>query len=289
MYRHRNDGTFGLIGILILIGLYIFIINPAAKDDFIKPPTQPYYPPTKPGYNNDLPVYLHRGDILIANWNLQIFGQTKASNTILMNKYASIMKKYDIIFVQEIRDSSGEAFQKLCKLMQEYECTISSRAGRSTSKEQVGVIHKKNIEIKSFEDYNPDTHDRWERPPIKVTFQTNNYTFIAYNIHVKPDNVLNELEYLEQIVTNTGNVVVLGDLNADCTYYSRVAQPTFINWEWIIDDYKDTTVGTTDCAYDRIILNQDMYLEYVGGGVYTQGITSEMSDHYLVWIAINPI
>ena len=81
----------------------------------------------------------------IANWNLQIFGKEKASNNELLNFYADKISRNDIIFIQEIRDISGTAFPKLCSALIEYSCINSSRAGRSSSKEQVGIIYKKGI------------------------------------------------------------------------------------------------------------------------------------------------
>jgi len=54
---------------------------------------------------------------------------------------------------------------------------------------------------------------------------------------------------------------------------------------YLIDDNEDTTVSSTDCAYDRIIMNDDSYEEYVDYGIYKE-ITSEQSDHYLVWVEL---
>jgi len=53
-------------------------------------------------------VYEHYDSetIKIANWNLQVFGQTKANNLGLMQIYSEIIEDYDIIFVQEIKGST---------------------------------------------------------------------------------------------------------------------------------------------------------------------------------------
>ena len=223
--------------------------------------------------------------VKIANWNLQVFGKSKASNQELMDFYASTIDDYDIIFVQEIRDSDGESFASLCSMLLDYNCEISSRAGRSTSKEQYGVVYKEDIQIEKFKDHNPDDQDRWERPPIEVTFDINGYELKVYNIHIKPDDVEQELSYLEQMISNEGNLMVLGDLNADCKYYNP-EDKGFDGWEWVITDEEDTTSSATDCAYDRIILNEDAYKEYVSHGIFKEGITKEISDHYLVWVEL---
>jgi len=224
--------------------------------------------------------------IKIANWNLQVFGQAKAGNLNLMNFYADKIDDYDIVFVQEIRDASGTAFPKLCALLENYTCVASSRAGRTSSKEQYGVIYKNGIELVELEDFNLDELDRWERPPIKIDFLVGNYSLRIYNIHAKPDDVQRELDYLESVVANQGNVIVLGDLNADCSYYDNEKETEFDFWNWVISDDADTTSSATDCAYDRIILNHDAYEEFKNSGMKKQGITKEVSDHYLVWVEV---
>lgn len=223
--------------------------------------------------------------VKIANWNLQIFGQSKANDLSLINSYVEKIDDYDIIFIQEIRDSSETAFPFLCSFLENYSCVSSSRAGRSSSKEQYGIIYKKGINLTYFKDYNPDESDRWERPPIETSFNINGYEITMYNIHTKPDDVQEELFFLEQIVSNHGNILVLGDLNADCSYYNNEKNSEFENWEWLISDNQDTTISKTDCAYDRILLNQDSYEDVLSYGI-EKDINSEMSDHYLVWVEL---
>jgi endonuclease/exonuclease/phosphatase family metal-dependent hydrolase len=222
------------------------------------------------------------GAIKVANWNLQIFGESKASKPDLMAKYAQEIGKYDIIFVQEIRDSSGAAFSKLCFLLPQYNCKVSSRAGQTSSKEQYGIIYRKGVKLLSMTDFNPQYQGDFQRPPILAVFNLTHYDLKVYNIHTDPDNVSAELHILESIVDPSGNVMVLGDLNADCSYYNPSVSPEFDSWFWVIGDGEDTTIASTDCAYDRILLNSDAKNEFLGFGI-DKNITSGVSDHYLVW------
>ncbi|MDP2628743.1 MAG: hypothetical protein Q8P15_02510 [Nanoarchaeota archaeon] len=230
--------------------------------------------------------FLSYPSIKIANWNLEVFGEDKSENIELMNVYVDKIEKYDIIFVQEIRDKSESSFTKLCSELQGYSCKISSRAGRTSFKEQYGVIYKKEIDLIYLKDYNPDSKDRWERPPIEVSFKVGDYSLTIYNIHVKPDDVQNELSNLENVVSDYGNVIILGDLNADCSYYNNKNEKEFENWNWIVKDSDDTAVSSNNCAYDRIILNDDAKKEYKGYGIDKKEITKEVSNHYLVWVRI---
>ncbi|MBI2148363.1 hypothetical protein HYU23_01675 [Candidatus Woesearchaeota archaeon] len=227
----------------------------------------------------------YQDTIKIANWNLQVFGHSKASNLDLMNYYANKIKNYDIVFLQEIRDSSEGAFPKLCSYLDKYNCYISTRAGRTISKEQYGILVKKGVKIELIEDYNPDKLDRWERPPIEVKFNLNNYNLTLFNIHIKPDDVKNELYYLDEIVKNNDYTAVIGDLNADCSYYNNKEENEFDNWNWIIQDNEDTTVSETNCAYDRIIVSDNLKSQITNYGI-DKSINKEHSDHYLIWFEI---
>jgi len=62
--------------------------------------------------------------------------------------------------------------------------------------------------------------------------------------------------------------------------------PPFTTWNWLIGFEEDTTVSGTDCAYDRIIVNDEMVSSVVDYGVDSADITKEYSDHYIVWLEV---
>ena len=54
----------------------------------------------------------------------------------------------------------------------------------------------------------------------------------------------------------TFNIILLGDMNADCSYisnsvHSELNFTTDSRFLWLIDKLQDTTVADTHCAYDR--------------------------------------
>jgi hypothetical protein len=167
-------------------------------------------------------------------------------------------------------------------LLPEYSGIVSSRAGRTNTKEQYGIFFRSPVKISGFNDLNPDPNNRWERPPIRVTFNVKNYQFTAYNLHTDPDTTPQEIGDLEKIVVKdrSRNIIVLGDLNADCGSYNTKKNNHFKSWLWAINE--DTTVSSTNCAYDRIIFNADAQKEYVCCGVNKE-TQKKHSDHYLVW------
>lgn len=55
------------------------------------------------------------------------------------------------------------------------------------------------------------------------------------------------------------DMLFLGDFNADCSYvreqdWSAIRLRSSEVFKWLIPDSADTTVGNSDCAYDRIVI-----------------------------------
>jgi exonuclease III len=223
----------------------------------------------------------------VASWNLQVFGQAKASEQPVMDFYKKKLSKYDIIFVQEIRDASNTSFNALCAMMPEYRCGISQRDGRTSSKEQIGLLFKDEYELLEFV-YIADPDDVWERSPIMAKFNVSGYVFSVYNTHIKPDDAVNEIEmFFRNAGNDEGNVMVTGDLNAGCDYYDPDKTTAFDGWFWLIGSGQDTTENqNTYCAYDRIIVNPSMIENIVMSGVDAEGINATYSDHYLVFAEV---
>ena len=228
------------------------------------------------------------GNFSIASWNLQIFGQSKASNETLLNYYAEKLDDYDIFIVQEIRDASGTAIETLAEEFPEHQYIISNRAGQSSSMEQYAVFYNDRATLVDSYDYQAEYQEDMQRPPLKVTFISNNWTFTLYTIHTQPDNVPGELSVLETIVGNpTGDTILLGDLNANGSYYDEENIIHFTDWSWVITNELDTTVAFSDNTYDRIIINDATGNNFINSGVM-EDVVSSQSDHYLVYAVFNP-
>lgn len=221
--------------------------------------------------------------ISIACWNLQIFGKTKAANDTLLHFYQQTLENYDIFIIQEIRDSSGTAITRFANRYPNHTYIISERAGQSSSKEQYAIFYKDSIQILSTHDHTSQYQQVMQRPPIEVCFQINNWTFTLFTIHTQPDNVAGELSVLQKIVGETSmDTIIIGDLNADGSYYDEDDIEHFTNWSWVVTNNMDTTVATSDNTYDRIILNDDAINNFISVGIMDT-VTFDISDHYLVY------
>jgi len=227
------------------------------------------------------------GDFNVANWNLQIFGVSKSSDLELMDYYVEKISFHDIVFIQEIRDASGDAFRKLCDLSVKHDCLVSHRSGRSSSKEQYGFMFSDRVEVLEVRDFANVRQADFERPPYAVKVRVGGLEFWLVNLHAKPDDVYRELVFLEELVGELeGLVLVLGDLNASCSYFNRDKTPVFVDWVWVIGDSVKTNVAEkSSCAYDRIIVELDLNSSIKGFGVMDD-VLKEQSDHYLVWVTL---
>ncbi len=52
-------------------------------------------------------------EISIATFNIQVFGKSKSNNTKVMQILSNIIRLFDIVAIQEIRDKAGSAIIKL--------------------------------------------------------------------------------------------------------------------------------------------------------------------------------
>lgn len=218
--------------------------------------------------------------IRIGSWNLQRYGPTKAANDEKVRQITNKINDYDIMIVQEVTDSSGAAFNKLCAYLPSYKCFASDRIGSDTYKEQYGIIYKDAELINSY----MISSNAIERGPFVLEFKSDNWNFNIVTLHTRPNNVSLELTALEYILdTNprfANDTVVIGDLNADCDYYPYILN--LDDWTWGITSDEDTTTGKTVCAYDRIIFNKEASDNFVKAGI-DRNIASGISDHYPIF------
>jgi deoxyribonuclease-1-like protein len=91
-----------------------------------------------------------------------------------------------------------------------------------------------------------------------------------------------------------GDFIVMGDFNADCSYFNENSQSSLrsSDYFWVINNSVDTTTKSTDCTYDRIIITNPAKTDFTGeAGVFrfdtvynlSYNSTIAVSDHYPVY------
>ncbi|XP_072174335.1 deoxyribonuclease-1-like [Diadema setosum] len=253
------------------------------------------------------------GSANIAAFNIQVLGQTKMGKPEVVDVLKQIITRYDMVLIQEIRDSAGTAIVNLLDAVNDYSrhsyaMSLGPRVGRTSSKEQYAYFYREDMfSVKDSFTYS-DSGDLFEREPYVVLFGSNTGVgdFSVIGLHSKPDDAVNELNQMKNVynsaVSRFGNAnsILMGDFNADCNYvtsseWSQISIWTDTSFEWLIPNSADTTVKSTHCAYDRIVLaGSSMKRRARSAGVFnfqsayglSYELAEDVSDHYPVYFKL---
>jgi endonuclease/exonuclease/phosphatase family metal-dependent hydrolase len=247
----------------------------------------------------------------IGAFNIQVFGKSKAAKGEVMDILAKIIRSFDVVAIQEIRDKDQTALPKIVNLVNangsQYEYIVGPRLGRSASKEQYSYIfNNRTVHLNGtpWTYLEPNGTDPFHREPYIAAFEAANGSFdvTLIVIHTDPDEATQEINALDAVVNYTQSkypteedIIVMGDLNADCRYFDEDSYSTMnsSDYFWCINNSVDTTTKNTDCTYDRIIITKEAVSDYTGNsGVYrydtiynlTEEETQAVSDHYPVYV-----
>ncbi|VUZ41657.1 unnamed protein product [Hymenolepis diminuta] len=256
-------------------------------------------------------------NLKLATFNIQVFGITKSKKEDVMNILANIICRFDGVFVQEIREKEGKAFKTLLKKVNElcgktegtrFDGITGPRKGKTLIKEQIGFFYRPHVIHLNEQVELKNVTDQFERSPdcFVITLRKTKMKIAVLAVHLDPDFVVREMEALYDVAPQckekgkTKNLLILGDMNADCNYLSKTRRnklrlKTDYNYKWLVPDGLDTTVASSSCAYDRIIANGGPLLSKASDAqtfnfeeVYelNRKKAQEVSDHYPVEVVI---
>ena len=250
--------------------------------------------------------------VRIATFNIRTFGVTKMSKEEVVTELVEIFDRYDMVTVQEIKDINQEVpYRFLDELRngssENWEMLLSERSGQQEDdlggQEQYAVYYRNNVVLPQNESklHNDTELDEFYREPFINEFtifanngEISNLTFRMISIHTSPSVAVEELQALSNLTLEfpeSEKLVILGDLNADCNYASLNELDSLpirnTNFTWIVPDDADTTFSSTRCAYDRIILDEQISSSYTGWwGIDREMSSSNVSDHFPVWFEL---
>ncbi|NOQ29377.1 MAG: endonuclease [Methanosarcinales archaeon] len=244
-------------------------------------------------------------------FNIQVFGKSKASKPEVMEVLGKIIRTYDLVAIQEIRDKSQTALPALVDVVNAnsstpYDYVVSERLGRTTSKEQYAYIYNnQTVELTGTPHTYPEPNgtDPFHREPYIASFRVldGNFDATLITIHADPDEATEEINALDDVVRyaqstypDERDFIVMGDLNADCRYFDEDSNSAMHGSEyyWCINNSVDTTTKTTDCTYDRIIITNPAVPDFTGDAdvfrfdleyALNASETTAVSDHYPVY------
>ena len=253
------------------------------------------------------------GTLSIAAFNIQVLGVTKMGKPAVVKTLCDIIRRYDLVVVQEIRDASGTAVAALLEAVnaplsasEEYGLLLSDRLGHSTAKEQYGYFYRTSslapVASYHFDDVSA-LDDVFSREPFVALWESGGVRFSTIPCHITPSRAPEELAALPAVYAHAvatfgvNESVLLGDFNADCSYLTAselagLELYTSSTFSWLIDSGADTTVSATDCAYDRVIVAGNLVGSVSSGDASVMRFDTEydltaeqarlVSDHYPV-------
>ncbi|MCG8583575.1 MAG: endonuclease/exonuclease/phosphatase family protein [Pirellulales bacterium] len=245
--------------------------------------------------------------VRVASFNIQVFGTSKEKKPQVMDVLAQVVRKFDVIAIQELRSKDENVVPRFVDLInsegRHYDYVVGPRLGRSSSKEQyVFVFDSETIEVDRQALYTvDDPDDRLHREPLVGWFRVRGpppeqaFTFSLVNIHTDPDETKTELNALDDVFRavrddsrQEDDVILLGDLNVSEKKLGELGE--IPNIMWTVAGVPTNTRGTK--SYDNIVFARDATAEFTGrGGIIdlmrefnlTLKEALQVSDHLPIW------
>jgi endonuclease/exonuclease/phosphatase family metal-dependent hydrolase len=271
----------------------------------LPPPPPPPPPVAEPGPRTRA-RQLPDDTITVATFNIQIFGRAKRGKPDVMAVLVDVVRKYDIIAIQEIKEASGETPPAFLEAINadggpDYAMVVSPPTGAtasSSAKEQYAFyFNTETIESLDEGALYPDPADAFVREPWVARFRAagGSFSFVLLGVHTQPAAAVAEVGALHDAVTwartryaGEDDFIALGDFNASCSYASTAALDALAlrgaEYSWIVPDDADTNLAASTCAYDRIVVTAATDGDYSGQWGVDQAFTdTTVSDHWPVW------
>ena len=144
------------------------------------------------------PAARTKGTIRIASFNMQAYGPSKAEKSEVLEILARIIRRFDVVALQEVRSERPDVLQRLLEQINKagghYALLAGPRVGRTASKEQfVFVFDQATVEVDRGSSYTvEDPDDLLHRPPFVGWFRVRGpapnqaFTFTLVNTHIDP-------------------------------------------------------------------------------------------------------
>jgi deoxyribonuclease-1-like protein len=268
-------------------------------------PTQPSPGPPTPMFGGPA--------IRIASFNIEVFGDKKATKPYVMATLAGIIQQFQVVAIQEIRTQDEYFIDNFLRTYvnangRAYDKVIGPRLGRTVSKEQYAILYDTaaiEVNPRSIFTVN-DPDDLLHREPLVAMFRVRGpppeqaFTFVLVDIHTDPQLAASEVDTLAKAfqsvrrafardgLNSEDDIILLGDLNVDDRHLGDLGQLDGVR-PLIRGQYTNTI---QNAQYDNIIIHLPSTTEFSGrSGVFDFprfcGLSREqalqVSDHMPVW------
>ena len=176
--------------------------------------------------------------ITIATFSIEKFDQAKAAKPDILKALAGVVKKYDVVAVQGIKDDTDEVAQALLREANQgargaYGVVVSEPTGREKNdeywRERYAFYYRKS-RIDAYDEgklYDDSADDDFPREPFAARFGVRGAKlgFVLITIRTDAKRTLKELAQMSKVIAWTKEafpeeekLIVLGDFNADCRH-----------------------------------------------------------------------
>jgi hypothetical protein len=246
--------------------------------------------------------------ITVASWNLKNFGKTKLTDTTRIPIIVDVIKKYDVIAIQEVMDKTRGLPSILVSMVNgdslNYRFIESLRVGEGRKESYVVIYDSDRVEyVPGTMGFIREIADEYAREPFYAMFRAGNFDFYLVTIHTDPDEVDTEIpalardySFFQDNTMDENDIILLGDFNArapDSPHGSYTTLESFDTIPDIVYTIVDETNTRGGRSYDNIIFQSTHTAEYAdSASVYTfwedYGLTEDegfrISDHKLVYV-----
>ncbi|XP_009880258.1 PREDICTED: deoxyribonuclease-1-like 2 [Charadrius vociferus] len=159
----------------------------------------------------------------VGAFNIQAFGDTKMSNERVAGIIVNILRRYDVVLVQEVRDSDLSAVTELMEQLNSvststYDYEISGPLGRDNYKEMYLFIYRTDtVSVVDTYQYE-DPQDVFSREPfiLKISVpHTKVEEFVLVPLHSAPHDAVAEIDALYDVYLA---IVSKWGTDSDCAY-----------------------------------------------------------------------
>ncbi|WP_013627001.1 endonuclease/exonuclease/phosphatase family protein [Rubinisphaera brasiliensis] len=306
MARKNSQPSWWIGVALLVLGLMTFLNKLQMPFEIPgMPVTKPAPTEPDPQPGNPAPVF-PADKLRLASFNIQVFGQSKLGDKVVINRLAEVIRQFDLVAIQEIRSADQSLMPNFMEIVNKdgsnYHYLIGPRLGRTISKEQYAYVYRSDriepIDGSMFTVDDPK--DLLHREPTVASFRSRvgegeRFTFTLINCHTDPDEADFEVAQLAQVYKfvstfhrKEDDIFLLGDLNVDADDLAPFNSiPTVAS---IVPAGPTNTRKTKQ--YDHILVNLSQTAEFTGrAGVFdmaehfdiSQEQAIDISDHQPVW------
>ena len=164
------------------------------------------------------------GQLRLASWNIRILSDSSRDDREL-DLIASILERYDLIAIQEVRDR--RVLDRLEQMMgPQWDYTVSEPAGRGVKELYAFFYQNEKVHLTTPALLVVDHEDLFIREPAYAGFSSGNFDFVLVSMHALYGDSVNdrreEIRLLDDLLElfsgpegTENDIILLGDFNMD--------------------------------------------------------------------------